>query len=118
MTILTTELSFGEICKTESSSTKDQNKPIFKIEGNDEYRVMWVNSNAPPSEEIPLNAYCYEGYDLRDLKFFRLYKIIYIQDNIAKQTLLDWREVVVKEECKMGFKHLLDLVEAAKHFLR
>jgi hypothetical protein len=78
--------------------------------------VLFVNSELPPDNEIPLDyyRYCQDG---QDISFQRLYRLEYVQDGQITHSLLNWRPVEVKSHCQQALKQLVDSMKGAKEFL-
>ena len=78
--------------------------------------ALFVNSEEPPYEESPLNQYYYR-LDGKDYRFYRLHRVGWLREDAVKYSLLDWREVKVKDHCVAAMKQFIDSLASAKEFL-
>tara|TARA_Y100000310_G_scaffold211225_1_gene211968 strand:+ start:110 stop:406 length:297 start_codon:yes stop_codon:yes gene_type:complete len=79
--------------------------------------ALFVNSEQPPDEEHPLDVYSYREEGQNKFCFFRLYKVVYVQDGQISHSLLAWRNIKVKKHCHAAMKQLIDSMRGMEEFL-
>jgi len=86
----------------------------FTIERNDGLIVLFVNSDLPPHEIIPLDAYIYKGGDT----VLRLCEVVYLQEGKIKHKVLRLIPFNIKPGAHSNIKLVCDSQKPLFQFIQ
>ena len=92
----------------------------FRSEETETWHALFVNSESPPDNYVPLNYYRYSEDFSGKLNFQRLFVLEYIQEKegfAMRHRTMEWLPVEVKPHCHLSLKQQIDSYAGLKEFL-